>query len=137
MRVKLCYRSIPRTITRPISIPARLAHDLIFGIEAISSGRLDLRNRTFEAHERRHGIAVASLNTGCRFVKDAAGKTRRGSIRTPKSKKPGSTNRAFCLNLLGWLMGLEPTTTGITILIHFSYISMGYRETLEYMVQRV
>ncbi len=21
-----------------------------------------------------------------------------------------------CLNLLGWLMGLEPTTTGITIL---------------------
>lgn len=38
------------------------------------------------------------------------------AIRTPESKKPGSLNRAFCLNSLGWLMGLEPTTTGITIL---------------------
>jgi hypothetical protein len=31
-----------------------------------------------------------------------------------ESKKPGK-NRAKCLILLGWLMGLEPTTTGITI----------------------
>ena len=33
----------------------------------------------------------------------------------PESKKP-SENWAFCLIYLGWLMGLEPTTTGITIL---------------------
>src|SRR5258708_16617899 len=33
-----------------------------------------------------------------------------------KAKSPTCESRAFCLNLLGWLMGLEPTTTGITIL---------------------
>ncbi|MCW3613645.1 hypothetical protein K6Y76_11505, partial [Burkholderia cenocepacia] len=79
-----------------------------------------LRNRSF-GERGRNGIVVDSLNTGCYFVKDAVTKTHIGCIRTPESKKPGSTNRAFCLNLLGWLMGLEPTTTGITILIYFSY----------------
>ncbi len=33
----------------------------------------------------------------------------------PETTKPGR-NRAKCLIYLGWLMGLEPTTTGITIL---------------------
>jgi hypothetical protein len=33
---------------------------------------------------------------------------------SPKEKGPAST--PGLLNLLGWLMGLEPTTTGITIL---------------------
>jgi hypothetical protein len=36
------------------------------------------------------------------------------SRRRQKAKSPA--NRAFCLIYLGWLMGLEPTTTGITIL---------------------
>jgi hypothetical protein len=42
----------------------------------------------------------------------------------PKSKKPGLGNRAFCLNLMGWLMGLEPTTTGITTLFAFTVFSV-------------
>jgi hypothetical protein len=33
-----------------------------------------------------------------------------------QSKKPSYENWAKRLNSLGWLMGLEPTTTGITIL---------------------
>ena len=33
-----------------------------------------------------------------------------------KKQKAQSEDWAFCLNSLGWLMGLEPTTTGITIL---------------------
>ena len=33
-----------------------------------------------------------------------------------KNKKPSLLNWAYRLNSLGWLMGLEPTTTGITIL---------------------
>lgn len=35
---------------------------------------------------------------------------------TPENKKPSRIDWAKCLILLGWLMGLEPTTTGITIL---------------------
>jgi hypothetical protein len=34
-------------------------------------------------------------------------------IRTQKAQ---SEDWAFCLHSVGWLMGLEPTTTGITIL---------------------
>jgi hypothetical protein len=33
-----------------------------------------------------------------------------------RQKQKARQSRAFCLNRLGWLMGLEPTTTGITIL---------------------
>jgi hypothetical protein len=33
-----------------------------------------------------------------------------------KKQKAQFENWAKCLNSLGWLMGLEPTTTGITIL---------------------
>ncbi len=50
---------------------------------------------------------------------DGAALTKSGYMmvtRRPESKKPGYQNRAKCLNSLGWLMGLEPTTTGITIL---------------------
>jgi hypothetical protein len=38
-----------------------------------------------------------------------------GNFDGRESKKPGK-NRAKCLIYMGWLMGLEPTTTGITIL---------------------
>jgi hypothetical protein len=41
---------------------------------------------------------------------------RQMPTRTPESKKPSRNDWAKCLNSLGWLMGLEPTTTGITIL---------------------
>jgi hypothetical protein len=40
--------------------------------------------------------------------------------RVQKSKKP-TDQWAKCLIYLGWLMGLEPTTTGIKILI-FNYL---------------
>ena len=35
---------------------------------------------------------------------------------TPETTKPNLVGWAKCLISLGWLMGLEPTTTGITIL---------------------
>ena len=34
----------------------------------------------------------------------------------PKAKSPTDDGWAKCLFYMGWLMGLEPTTTGITIL---------------------
>ena len=38
-----------------------------------------------------------------------------GNLGALEAKKPGR-NRAKSLIYMGWLMGLEPTTTGITIL---------------------
>ena len=38
-----------------------------------------------------------------------------GIWKATETKKPGR-NRAKSLIYMGWLMGLEPTTTGITIL---------------------
>jgi hypothetical protein len=37
-------------------------------------------------------------------------------MENPESKKPSPKNWAKCLNLVGWPTGLEPATTGITIL---------------------
>lgn len=37
-------------------------------------------------------------------------------ISSTQNAKSPVRDRAFVLNFLGWLMGLEPTTTGITIL---------------------
>jgi hypothetical protein len=49
-----------------------------------------------------------------------------------QNKKPSLLNWAFCFNLLGWPMGLEPTTTGITILSIVQYKSIGYVDSLEH-----
>ena len=38
-----------------------------------------------------------------------------------KAKSPVRRTGLFALNLLGWPMGLEPTTTGITILNYLSF----------------
>ena len=38
------------------------------------------------------------------------------ATQSPETTKPNLVGWAKCLNYLGWLMGLEPTTTGITIL---------------------
>ena len=43
---------------------------------------------------------------------------------TPETTKPNLVGWAKCLISLGWLMGLEPTTTGITILT-FYYSSLS------------
>ena len=40
----------------------------------------------------------------------------KATLHAAENKKPNSMSWAKCLNCLGWLMGLEPTTTGITIL---------------------
>jgi hypothetical protein len=38
-----------------------------------------------------------------------------GELVEARKQKAHSEEWAKCLNLMGWLMGLEPTTTGITI----------------------
>src|SRR5450830_21519 len=43
-------------------------------------------------------------------------KSLHGAYTAQKNKKPSLAIWAKCLISLGWLMGLEPTTTGITIL---------------------
>jgi hypothetical protein len=39
-----------------------------------------------------------------------------GPKQAPQKQKSPVTRLGFLLEFLGWLMGLEPTTTGITIL---------------------
>ncbi len=58
---------------------------------------------------------------GRQHARPVARKGYKVATQTTGNKKPGGLVRAKCLNFLGWLMGLEPTTTGITILhgLHF------------------
>ena len=48
-------------------------------------------------------------------------------LQTQKAKSPA--NRAKCLIYMGWLMGLEPTTTRITTLETFAFHLGDYRVT--------
>jgi hypothetical protein len=94
-----------------------------------------------------HGAAVARGDVGveagvrclCVVVSDPAmRKPKRICVKTDRQNKNGvviSHNAVcqtiYCLNSLGWLMGLEPTTTGITILVRHLIKSTGYAVSLE------
>ena len=53
-----------------------------------------------------------------------------------KSKTPALKKKAGVFNGLGWLMGLEPTTTGITILT-FYHFQLSINVDINYINQHL
>jgi hypothetical protein len=77
-----------------------------FMLRALQNGAMNAGLRvaqTFTGPTNRHRPPEQALQTACRFGH-------------PETTKPNRVGWAALLIHLGWLMGLEPTTTGITIL---------------------
>jgi hypothetical protein len=65
---------------------------------------------------RGGGIAPPLIGIAYRSVSSAKGGKRSLESKKMEAKNKKAAQGGFLLNFLGWLMGLEPTTTGITIL---------------------